>query len=115
MLIYLVQHNDSHILLTNDTMRARYRSGLRNPVLSKSDEPQLYVFDTFWWTSRFIRRGERLRLILGPYNSIYTQKNYNSGKSVAQETLADAKPVTVRLMLGGEKASVLHLPIAALI
>jgi uncharacterized protein len=112
VLIYLVQPDGSHILLTNDTRRARYRNGLRDPVLVHTDDPQLYVFDTFWWMSRMIRRGERLRLVLGPYNSIYTQKNFNSGKPVALETLNDTRPVTVHILVGGELPSVLHLPIA---
>lgn len=111
-LIYVVEEDGRSILLTNDTKRARYRSDLRTPELVTSTEPQRYVFDNFWFTARLVAAGQRLRLVLGPYNSIYTQKNYNSGKSVAVETMADARPVSVRLIGGGEYGSVLRVPIA---
>ena len=55
---------------------------------------------------------ERLRLVLGPYNSIYTQKNYNSGRDVATETRAAARSVTVTLTGASGKHSCLHIPVA---
>jgi uncharacterized protein len=113
VLIYLVNVEGSSVLLTNDTKRARYRNGLRSPCLIESPEPQLYRFDTFWFTSRQVRAGEKLRLVIGPFNSIYTQKNYNSGGPIATETHADARTVTVTLVTGGHQASTLYLPIAA--
>lgn len=112
VLIYVVDPNGKSVLLTNDTKRARYRAGLREEDLVRSPEPQLYTFDTFWFTSRLIRAGERVRLVIGPYNSIYTQKNYNSGKTVAKESRDDARKVSVRIVCGGEQASTLFLPIA---
>jgi uncharacterized protein len=112
VLIYLIDANGRHVLLTNDTKRARYRTSLREPRLVESPEPQLYSFDAFWFTSRLMKAGERIRLVIGPYNSIYTQKNYNSGKMVATETREDARTVTVTVESGGERGSILYLPIA---
>lgn len=114
VLIYLVEASGRHILLTNDTKRARYRRSLREPCVITSAEPQLYSFDTFWFMSRKVKTGERLRLIFGPFNSIYTQKNYNSGKLVADECRADAQTVSVSICIGGGRhASVLYMPVAA--
>lgn len=112
-LIYAVDAEGGCVLLTNDTQRARYRTSLREARLIESTEPRLYRFDTFWFTSRRMVAGERLRLVIGPYNSIYTQKNHNSGKAVAIETLQDARTVTVTLATGGDKGSVLYVPIGA--
>jgi putative CocE/NonD family hydrolase len=115
VLIYILESNGRSVLLTNDTKRARYGDSLREPRLAKSPEPRLYSFDTFWFTSRLVRQGERIRLVIGPYNSIYTQKNFNSGKKVADETSDDAKTVTVTLKTGGEHDSVLYLPVARMV
>ena len=112
VLIYVIEADGRSVLLTNDTKRARYRSGLREASLITSPEPRLYCFDTFWFTSRLVRAGERIRLVIGPYNSIYTQKNFNSGGKVALETSCDAKTVMVTVIGGGECGSVLQLPIA---
>lgn len=112
VLIYVVDADGRSVLLTNDTKRARYRTDLRAETLIRSPAPQLYTFDTFWFTSRLVSAGERIRLVIGPYNSIYTQKNHNSGKPVATETHADARTVSVTLSCGGEHASTLYLPIA---
>lgn len=112
VLIYAVEADGRSVLLTNDTKRARYRTGLRHAQPIASPEPLLYTFDTFWFTSRLLRAGERIRLVVGPYNSIYTQKNFNSGKPVATETRNDARAATVTLRSGGEHDSILHMPIA---
>jgi uncharacterized protein len=113
-LIYLVEQDGRHILLTNDTKRARYRNGLRTSELLTTSETQFYSFDRFWFTSRLVKPGERIRLVLGPFNSIYTQKNYNSGKPVAFESSADACTVTASIAVGADFASVLYVPIGAL-
>lgn len=113
VLIYLVEADGRHILLTNDTKRARYREGLHEGVLIHSSDPLLYSFDRFWFTSRRVKAGERIRLVLGAFNSIYSQKNFNSGGVVADETRGDARTVTARVIIGGQHASALYLPVAA--
>lgn len=111
VLIYVVEASGRSVLLTNDTKRARYRTSLREGRLIDSPEPRLYVFDTFWFTSRLMKVGDRLRLVIGPYNSIYTQKNYNSGGAIARETLVDARIITVTVCGGGKEASIIYLPV----
>jgi len=51
-----------------------------------------------------------LRLVVGPINSINTQKNYNSGGVVADETMADARPVTVKLLHDKAHPSARYIP-----
>jgi len=57
--------------------------------------------------------GSRLRLVIGPINSIYTQKNYNSGKAVSDESMADARAVTVTLLHDKAHPSTLYVPLAS--
>ena len=89
--------NGRSILLATDLVRARYRDNRRVASLVSTRKALLYDFNRFTFVSRQIAAGSRLRLVLGPINSIYTQKNYNSGKPVSEESMADASPVTVTL------------------
>jgi putative CocE/NonD family hydrolase len=113
VLVQLVAPDGGCILLANDTMRARYREGLRSAALIETDAPLLYRFDGFGFISRLARAGDRLRLVVGPYNSIYIQRNFNGGGVVSNETIADARPVAVTLLSGGAHQSVLWMPVGA--
>jgi uncharacterized protein len=63
------------------------------------------------FVSRLVKRLHRLRLVIGPLNSIYFQKNFNSGGIVAHESMQDARAVTVRLYHDAARPSALHIPI----
>ena len=52
-----------------------------------------------------------VRLIISCPNSIYTQKNYNGGGTVAQESGQDARTAHVTLYHDAERASYLDLPV----
>jgi uncharacterized protein len=109
--IYEVGLDGRATRLTFDMMRARYRESEYRPKLIDTKAPLLYDFDGFPFVSRQVARGHRLRLVVGPQHSIYTQKNYNSGRVVADETIADARIVTVSLHHDEPHPSVLHVPI----
>jgi hypothetical protein len=101
----------SHILLSQDWLRARYRESLRQETLVVPGEIDRYEFDGFTFFSRQIARGSRLRLVITCPNSIYAQKNYNSGGVVAEESEQDARTAHVTLYHDGEHPSFLELPI----
>jgi hypothetical protein len=109
--IYDVAIDGTTTLLTFDSVRARYREGLRTPRLIGSTGPLRYDFERFLFASKRIAAGSRLRLVVGPIHSIYAQKNYNSGKTVAEETIADARTVTVTLFHNTEHPGVLEVPL----
>jgi uncharacterized protein len=109
--IYEITANGRSILLTTDRMRARYRESLRVAALVTTHKPLRYEFERFTFVSRQLALGSRLRLVVGPINSIYTQKNYNSGKAVSDESMADARPVTVTLMHDKAHPSTLYVPL----
>jgi uncharacterized protein len=108
--VYEIALDGSAVLLTKDSMRARYRESSREAKLIDTSEPLLYEFESFLFVGRRIRRGSRLRLVVGPLHSMYWQKNYNSGKSVSDESMDDAQPVTVKLFHGLAYPSALHVP-----
>jgi uncharacterized protein len=61
--------------------------------------------------SRQVAKGSRLRLVFGTPNSIYLEKNYNSGRPVGTETRADARPAHVTVYHDPERASFLEVPV----
>lgn len=103
----------SSIPLTTALMRARYRESLRAQHLITLRAPQLYEFRTFTFASRMVSKGSRLRLVFAPVLSINLEKNYNSGGVVADESIKDARTVTVQLFHDKAHPTVLYVPIAA--
>jgi putative CocE/NonD family hydrolase len=110
--IYEVGLDGSALLLTSDSIRARYRESFREPRLIATTEPLRYELERFPFVSRLVRKGHRLRLVVGPVQSIYSEKNYSSGGVVADESMRDARVVTVRLFHDARHPSVLQVPLA---
>ena len=111
--VYEIAPDGSSLPLGNDVMRARYRESLRTPKLVQTRAPQRYDFNSFNFVSKQVKAGSRLRLVIGPMNSMHTQKNFNSGKPVSEETMADAKTVTVKLYHDAQHPSTLQIPFGA--
>lgn len=109
--VYELTEDGGSVLLSTDLMRARYRDSLREPRAVQTKAPLRYDFDHFTFVSRVIRKNSRLRLVIAPLDSIYNEKNYNSGGVVATETLQAARPVTVMLYHDRAHQSVLFVPV----
>jgi predicted acyl esterase len=69
-----------------------------------------YDFERFTFVAREIRKGHRLRLVIGPVHSICFQKNYHTGGVINEESVAGARVVTVRLFHDEEHPSALQVP-----
>jgi putative CocE/NonD family hydrolase len=110
--VYEIDSEGRSLLLSADWMRARHRQSMRAAKLIDTREPLRYDFDGFTFISRLVKRGHRLRLVIGPINSIYFQKNFNSGGSVSDESMKDARPVTVKLFHDPVHPSALTVPFA---
>lgn len=106
-----VKADGSTLLLATDQKRARYRVSNRKAELIRTDKPLRYDFDQFPFVARALAAGSRLRLVIGPINSIYSEKNYNSGGDINRETFADGAPVTVRVIHDAAHPSALAVPI----
>jgi putative CocE/NonD family hydrolase len=109
--IFEIASDGGSVRLCTDSVRARYRQSLRQATLVTTTAPLRYELDHFMFVSRRLARGSRLRLVIGPIHSIYSQKNYNSGGDVATETVQDARTVTVRLYHDDAHPSVLSMPV----
>jgi len=108
--LYEIRQNGGSILLTQDLQRARYRENVREEKPIATRKPLRYDFEHFTFTSRLIKKGSRLRLTIAPINSIYSQKNYNSGGDVSSESMKDARTVTVTLYHDRAHPSALYVP-----
>ena len=111
--IYEVREDGSSIPLTSDTLRARYRESMRQPKFVGTRQPLEYEFEHFTFVSQQVKKGSRLRLTIGPINSIYSEKNYNSRGAVAHESMADARAVNVTLYHDAKHPSTLFVPLGA--
>jgi putative CocE/NonD family hydrolase len=99
------------IRLTEDILRARYRESLRQEKLIVPEEVNRYEFTGFTFISKRILKGSRLRLLIRCPNSIFIQKNYNSGGIVAEETDKVAQTAHVTLYHDADHPSYLDLPV----
>ena len=99
------------IALWSDVRRLRYRESLRQEKLVKLGETVRCDFDPGLFIARRMAKGSRLRLVISAPNSIYFEKNYNSGGVVANETAKDARSTHIRILHDAEHASVLDVPI----
>ncbi|HUJ14107.1 MAG TPA: CocE/NonD family hydrolase [Thermoanaerobaculia bacterium] len=110
--LYEIKPDGSSVQLTGDLMRARYRDSVREAKLVKPGEINRYVFDGFTFISRRIAKGSRLRLVVGSVNTMFLEKNYNSGGDVAHETAKDARTAHITLYHDAQHPSFLELPLA---
>jgi putative CocE/NonD family hydrolase len=111
--LYEIRPDGSSIPLGSQILRARYRHGLRSPEPVKPGAIERYDFTRFGFIARRIGMGSRLRLAIGPLNTRYFEKNYNSGGVVADESGKDARTVTVTLYHDAKHPSALVMPLAA--
>jgi putative CocE/NonD family hydrolase len=110
--LYEVLADGSSVLLSSDRLRARYRESIERESLVQADRIVPYQFRTFTFFARRISKGSRLRLVFAASNSIYKQKNYNSGGVVADETAKDARTAHVSLHHDAEHPTTLEFPSA---
>src|SRR5947199_7320205 len=102
--LYEIQPDGTSIALWNDVRRLRYRESLREAKLVKPDEIVKCNFDPGLFVARRLMKGSRLRLVVYSPNSIFWQKNYNSGGFVADETAKDAPTAHVTLQASAQPA-----------
>jgi putative CocE/NonD family hydrolase len=100
------------IALWSDVRRLRYRESVRQEKPVNPGETVRCDFDPGLFIARRMAKGSRLRLVISAPNSIYFEKNYNSGGVVANETAKEAHTAHVRILHDADHASVLDVPIA---
>jgi hypothetical protein len=111
--VHEVRPDGGVVYLASDAIRARYRKDLRNAERVEPGAIERYDFDDFAFNARRIGKGSRLRLMVGPVNSMYAEKNWNAGGVVATESAKDARTVTVTLYHDAQHPRELSVPLAA--
>jgi putative CocE/NonD family hydrolase len=109
--LYEIQPDGTSIALWSDIRRLRYRESLREAKLLKPGEIVKCEFAPGLFVARRLMKGSRLRLVVYSPNSIFWQKNYNSGGVVADETAKDARVAHVKIYHDAEHASAIQLPL----
>lgn len=111
--LYEVLDDGTSIALWGDMRRLRYRDSAREAKLVNAGEVVRCDFRPGLFVGRRLAKGSRLRLVVTSPNSIFFQKNYNSGGVVADETAKDAKTAHVSVYHDATHASALKLPMSA--
>ena len=109
--LHEIRPDGKSIRLATDSLRARYRDSLSDQTLVPPGEVIAYTFDTFNFFARRLAEGSFLRLVVTCPNTIFQQKNYNSGGVVAEETATEARVAHVKVYHSAEYPSRLTLPI----
>ena len=109
--IFQIMPDGRSLILGEDMLRARHRKSPRAAELVPLGAIEPYRFQRLTWNSRLIVKASRLRLIVSCPNSIYEQKNYNSGGDVMRESAADARTAHVTVHHAPPHASSLTLKV----
>jgi putative CocE/NonD family hydrolase len=109
--LYEIQPDGTSIALWSDVRRLRYRESLREAKLVKPGEIVRCDFNPGLFVARRLMKGSRLRLVVTAVNSILWQKNYCSGRVVAEETAKDAHTCNVQVYHDAEHPSTIQLPL----
>lgn len=109
--LYEIQPDGTSISLWADVRRLRYRESLRQEKLVKPGEIVKCDFNPGLFVARRLMKGSRLRLVVSSPNSIFWQKNYNSGGVVADETAKDARTAHIQIYHDATHASAMQLPL----
>jgi uncharacterized protein len=109
--LYEIQPDGTSIAIWSDVRRLRYRESLRETKLAKPGEIVKCEFNPGLFVARRLMKGSRLRLVVSSPNSIFWQKNYNSGGVVAEETARDARTCHVHVYHDAQHASAIQLPL----
>ncbi|MEP7071378.1 MAG: CocE/NonD family hydrolase, partial [Verrucomicrobiota bacterium] len=106
-----VQPDGTTVILWSDHRRLRYRESLREGKLVTPGEVVRCDFAPGLFVARRLSKGGRLRLIVTSPNSIYLEKNYNSGGVAADATSKDARTAHIKVLHDAAHSSVLEAPL----
>jgi hypothetical protein len=109
--LYEMEPDGTSIRLWSHTCRLRYRESLSKGKLVRPGEIVACDLAPGLFVARRLMKGSRLRLVVSSPNTIWAEKNYNSGGIVSEETARDARTAHVRVYHDAEHATILQLPL----
>lgn len=111
--LYEVLPDGTSLRVWTHTCRLRYRESPRQAKLMKAGEIVACDFAPGLFVARRLMKGSRLRLVVSCPNTIWAEKNYNSGGVVAEETAKDARVAHIRVYHDPEHTSALLIPLGS--
>jgi uncharacterized protein len=111
--LYEIQPDGTSIQLWANMRRLRYRESAAEGKLVNPGEIVACDFAPGLFVARKLMKGSRLRLVISAVNSIFAEKNYNSGGVVAEENAKDARTAHIQIHHDATHASVLQLNLSA--
>ena len=111
--LYESQPDGTSIRLWTHTCRLRYRESLRQAKLVKAGEIVACDLAPGVFVARTLMKGSRLRLVISCPNTIWAEKNYNSGAVVAEETTKDARVAHIQVHHEAGRSSELRIPLVS--
>ncbi|HAA19076.1 MAG TPA: hypothetical protein DCP28_10005 [Cytophagales bacterium] len=93
------------VYLSEMLQRASYVKDREQRQLLTPGQPATLQMPNSSWISRRLSAGNRLRVVVLVNSTPSWQKNYGSGKPVADETSADFVPIQLQIDLGKSKVS----------
>jgi putative CocE/NonD family hydrolase len=109
--LYEIGAEGDNIFLAHGLMRARFRDSLESEELVDPGSINRYEMTSLYMFSRRLRKGSRLRLLVGYLDGSAYQKNFNSGKDVSLESAVDARTCTIKLHCSADYPSSLEIPV----
>ncbi len=109
--LYEIQPDGTSIELWSDLRRLRYRESLYQEKLVKPGEIVKCDFAPGLFVARKLMKGSRLRLVVSSPNSIFWQKNYNTGGAVSDESGRDSRPAHISVYHDSAHASAIQIPV----
>ncbi|MGS2740655.1 CocE/NonD family hydrolase [Sinomicrobium sp. M5D2P17] len=97
MSLYEVLPSGKYFSLSNYIARASYtKDNTKRQLLTPGQKESILITNTFF-TSRKLRKGSRLLLVLGINKNPDWQVNYGTGRDVSEETIKDAgEPLDIK-------------------
>ena len=109
--VYEIRPDGTTVFLAVSELRARHRNGVERSEPMSPGVVEKLVFDRFFWFSRELHEGSRLRLVVAPMNTPDRDKNYHSGGNTILETDTDARTATIIIHHGPDNPSRLVFPV----
>lgn len=108
---YEITPDHKRVYLGTSGIRCRYRFGGDQPKLMPLNSIEKLSFDNAYIYLRKIKKGSRIRMEFGSYNSPSVEKNYGFGGIVAQESTQAPRIIEATIITDKDHPSSLKIPI----
>ena len=108
--VFEIQPNGSSVYLAESQLRTRYRTSSVKETLVEPGKILRYEFSGFNFVHRVLQQGSRLRFVFRTPNSIYLEKNFNTGGPVEEQQRKDMRTAEVTLYHDAEHPTHLQIP-----